>query len=224
MIRWKMGPVSQIAKLAPVALILTACMEFGESSQDLTAKASGPMPGPNCAACHGYPLQDVNHSYHLHELDSSLTSDRPVTCLHCHDRSIAARMETHPDSVFRDAMGNEFRALDFPDDQELRTFPLARVDTLVLRRAVPAPPRKGPLPAMREWMTALAHMNGVVDVDFNRTSHDTSRFQGARATFNPEMQTCSAVACHPVPGAYRWPIPSRGLLDTLRGDPDHEGH
>ena len=220
---WGAGPRSQIPRLLPIAaLFWVACTDFGESPEGLIAKAPGPVPGPNCAACHGYPLLDSNHLYHLYETDSSITNDRPITCLHCHDNSLAARNESHPDSIFVDSMGNQFRALDFSDDLELRTFPLVRVDTLVLRRPVPAPPRNGPLPAMREWITSFAHMNGKVDVDFNRTSHDTARFHGQRATFNPEAQSCSAVDCHPNHGTYRWSNPSLGL-PTLKGDTAQHG-
>lgn len=215
--RWGAGPGAQISWLAAAALLWAACTEIGESPQSLTAKASGPVPGFNCAACHGYPLQDSNHVYHLYETGSSIINDRPITCLHCHDKSIAARIEAHPDSIFRDTMGNEFHALGFPDDLELRTFPLVRVDTLVVRRPVPAPRRSASLPAMQEWMTGFAHLNGTVDVEFNSTSHDTARFHGQRADFNPEAQTCSAVACHPTSGAYRFSIPSRGL-PALKGD------
>jgi hypothetical protein len=126
-------------------------------------------------------------------------------------------MESHPDSIFVDSTGSQYHGLDFPDDVELRTFPLVRVETLVVRRALPAPIRSGSLPAMREWMTGLAHMNGTVDVVFNSTSHDTAKFHGQRATYNPEAQTCSAVDCHPNHGTYRWSIPSLGL-PTLKGD------
>ena len=130
---------------------------------------------------------------------------------------MAARMLTLPDSIFVDTMGNEFHALDFPEDVELRTFPLVRVDTIHRRRPVPWPPRGGDLPELQEWMTGLAHLNGVVDVVFDSTSNDTAKYHGAMASFNPAMETCSAVACHPNHGAYRFADPARGLSE-LHGD------
>jgi hypothetical protein len=130
---------------------------------------------------------------------------------------VAGHRVAFADSIYRDSNGNEFHALDFPHDRELRTFPLVRVDTLVKRRPVPAHARPGPPPAVREWVTALAHLNGAVDVEFDSTSVDTGRFHGARAYYNPREQTCSSVDCHPNHGSYRWAVPSRGL-PILKGD------
>lgn len=165
-------------------------------------------------------MRDTNHVYHLLETDSSITSNRPITCLNCHAQSMASHDVTFLDTIYQDTNGNEFHALDFPDDPELRTFRLLRVETLIKPRPVPMPPRPGPQPEMLEWVTALAHMNGVVDVEFDSTSIDTGRFHGARAVFRPEQQTCSSVACHPNPGAYRWAAPSQGL-SLLKGDSVH---
>ena len=192
-------------------------MEYRTDPDSLTAKAKEPVAGPNCAACHGYPLRDTNHVFHLLHTDSSITSDRPITCLNCHSRSLASHLVHFADSIYRDSSGNDFHALDFPNDPELRTFLLVRVDTLIKPRPVPAAPRPGPLPEMQEWITALAHMNGVVDVEFDSTSEDTGRFHGSRAVFNLEKQTCSSVDCHPNHGAYRWAAPSQGL-PILKGD------
>lgn len=124
------------------------------------------------------------------------------------------------DTLYQDSNGNEFHALDFPHDPELRTFRFLRVETLIKPRPRPMPPRPGPLPEMVEWVTALAHMNGVVDVVFDSTSVDTGRFHGSQAVFRPLQQTCSSVACHPNPGAYRWAAPSHGL-SILKGDSTH---
>ena len=209
--------ISIAGKIAPIALIWAACTELSKSPENLTATTKAAVSGPDCASCHAYPLRDTNHVYHMFYSDSSITNDRPITCLHCHDRSIAAHTVPFIDSVFRDTNGNEYHGLDFPGDTELRTFTLVRVETLTVRRAIPAPPREGTLPVLQEWVTSLAHLNGTVDVEFNSTSHDTSRWQGQRAIFNPEKETCSAVACHPNHGPYRWADPARGLT-LLKGD------
>jgi hypothetical protein len=121
------------------------------------------------------------------------------------------------DSIYLDPNGNEFHALDFPDVQEIRDYPLVRLDTLVQNRPVKLPSTSGSPSDLAEWMTGKAHMNGVVDVDFDKTSIDTARFQGQTALFHPEKLTCAAMACHPSPGDYRWAIPSKGL-PILKGE------
>lgn len=186
-------------------------------TSELTSVSKAAQSGPNCASCHAYPLRDTNHVYHLFETDSSITNNRPITCLHCHNTSIVGRDTAFQDSIFVDSNGNEFHALDFPDIPEIREFPLARVEALVRNRPVAMPARPGPVPEIREWMTSFAHMNGVVDVVFDPSSIDTSRFRGASASFNPKESTCSAMACHPAQGPYRWAIPSRNL-PILKGE------
>ncbi len=196
-------------------LALSAC-KF--ENADLTATSKIPQMGPDCASCHGYSLRDTNHVYHLFTTnDSSITNNRPITCLHCHNLSIVGRDTNFLDTVYRDTNGNEFHTLDFPDLDEIRTYQLLRVEILVQNRPIAMPSRPGPKPEITEWMTALAHMNGRVDVNFNKTSIDTVRFKGAKAVYNPKEMTCSAMACHPNPGKYRWAVPSRGWL-MLTGD------
>jgi len=195
-------------------LLLGGCQ--GDKGE-LTATSIAPQMGPNCASCHAYPPRDTNHVYHLFEVDGTITNNRPITCLHCHNKSMLGRDKAFSDSIFLDPNGNEFHALDFPDIPEIRAYPLVRVDTLIQNRPVPLPPRPGSLAEIQEWMTGSAHMNGAVDVDFDETSIDTARFHGQTAFFNPEKLTCSAMACHPSPGDYRWAIPSRGL-PILKGD------
>jgi hypothetical protein len=183
----------------------------------LTSVSKAAQSGPDCASCHAYPLRDTNHVYHLFHTDSSITNNRPITCLHCHNTAIKSRDTTFQDSIFRDTNGNEFHSIDFPDIPEIRDFPLARIETLIRNRPVAMPPRPGPRPEILEWMTSLAHMNGVVDVVFDTSSIDTARFRGAAASFNPKESTCSAMACHPAQGPYRWAIPSRNL-PILKGE------
>ncbi len=204
------------AALAAIA-ILAAVFGCRNETPGLTSVSKSAPSGPDCASCHAYPLRDTNHVFHLFKTDSSITNNRPITCLHCHNTSIKGRDTAFQDSVFLDPNGNEFHALDFPDIPEIRAYPLARVETLVRNRPIAMPARPGPEPEMREWMTDLAHMNGVVDVVFDPSSIDTSRFRGAAASFNPKEATCSAMACHPNQGPYRWAVPSRNL-PILKGE------
>ncbi len=205
------------AAIAPLLLFVLGCQE---DKAALTATTTSAQMGPNCASCHAYPPRDTNHTYHLFEVEGSITNNRPITCLHCHNKAMLGRDVAFVDSIFLDPNGNESHAVDFPGLSEIRSYPLVRVDTLVQNRPVAQPYRPGSLPEIEEWMTGLAHMNGLVDVDFDKTSIDTARFGGQTAVFNPKELTCSAMACHPVPGLYRWAMPSRGL-PILKGDAAH---
>ena len=210
--------VSRLWKAALTALAMLAAFSGCRNEPPgLTSVSKAAQSGPDCASCHAYPLRDTNHVYHLFRTDSSITNNRPITCLHCHNSSIKGRDTAFQDSVFLDPNGNEFHALDFPDIPEIRAYPLARVETLVRYRPIAMPPRPGPLPEIREWMTSYSHMNGVVDVEFDPSSIDTSRFLGTSAAYNPREATCSAMACHPNQGPYRWAVPSRNL-PILKGE------
>lgn len=212
------GTLSRLRKAAlSAAVVLLALSGCRQETSGLTSVSKSAQSGPDCASCHAYPLRDTNHVYHLFKTDSSITNNRPITCLHCHNSSIRGRDTVFQDSVFLDPNGNEFHALDFPDIPEIRDFPLARVESLVRYRPVAMPPRPGPVPEIREWMTSYAHMNGSVDVVFDPSSNDTSRFRGASAAYNPKEATCSAMACHPNQGTYRWAVPSRNL-PILKGE------
>ncbi|MEO6095864.1 MAG: hypothetical protein ABIW76_09320 [Fibrobacteria bacterium] len=197
--------------------LLAAFSGCRNETPGLTSVSKAAQSGPDCASCHAYPLRDTNHVYHLFETSSSITNNRPITCLHCHNTAIMGRDTAFQDSIFLDPNGNEFHALDFPDIPEIRGYPLVRVETLVRNRPIAMPPRPGPEPVISEWITSVAHMNGVVDVVFDPSSIDTSRFRGAPAEFNPKTSTCSAMACHPNQGPYRWAIPSRNL-PILKGE------
>lgn len=184
---------------------------------ELVQTTLAPQSAPNCASCHAYPPRDTNHVYHLFDVEGGITNNRPITCLHCHNKSMLGKDIAFIDSIFLDPNGNEFHALDFPDIPEIRNYPLLRLDTLVQNRPVELASSTGSPLALAEWMTGHAHMNGKVDVDFDKTSIDTARFQGQSAFFHPEKLTCSAMACHPSSGDYRWAIPSKGL-PILKGD------
>ncbi len=217
---------SKIAKNPlKITIFAIACLQVFQNCQwtepELTSANSIDQAGPNCASCHAYPLLDTNHVFHLFELDSSLTNDRPITCLHCHVNSIAGHDTAFADSIFQDVNGNRFHALDFPDIQMIRDWPLVSIDTLYAYKPLFQPPRPGPPPEMLELQTSFAHLNGKVDVDFNETSNNPMAFEGREASYDPVEMTCSAVYCHPNDVAYRWARPSKNI-PMENGDPNNE--
>lgn len=211
------------AFLAAAALAgLAGCLK----KEELTARATGPISAPDCAACHAYPIKDTNHVVHLFDNFVDKKVNGPVTCLDCHATSIARRPHVVLDSIYRDSDGNEWSTADFPIDPKgptiadtLRTFPFLRVDTLAQERPIPVAPRPGAKPLWEEYVTSLAHMNGKVDVEFHPRVTDAARFEGRKAEFMPAKETCSAVACHPNDNPYwRFADSAKGLRE-LSGQP-----
>jgi hypothetical protein len=185
------------------ALCLSACL--GPDRSELTAVAATAQAGPDCATCHPYPIDDDRHRLHLINVSSNpLVNGPDVTCLDCHARSMAHRDTLLLDSIFVDSIGNELPSLLYPYYDNLRNFALLRVDSVWQHRPVRSPVRAGDPPAYQEYLTALAHMNGKVDVDLDEKLSDTARFQGQPASYNPEQKSCSAIACHSRDNAYRW--------------------
>ncbi len=190
----------------------------------LEARIAGPVESPDCRSCHGYPLRDANHAYHLEHVAPNKFMNGPVTCMDCHFGSLQHARIQVLDSVFRralDSTGTRFdfwSSQDFPDNPELRLLPLERVDTLWQDLPFPAPERPGDSTAFREYLTGLAHMNGRVDVEFAPNLSYPEDFEGQQAAYFPESQTCSAVACHPTNKTPYWRFASktRGFTE-LRG-------
>jgi hypothetical protein len=99
---------------------------------------------------------------------------------------------------------------------------LVRVDTLEQHHLIPLNDKALDEHELREWVTGLAHMNGTVDVVFDATISDTARFLGARAEFNPKMETCSAISCHSKDGLYRFEACSKNLPGLAGEGQTHE--
>jgi hypothetical protein len=204
------------------------CGDLKMDAAELTARApssgtaSSTQPGLDCASCHAYVLTDSNHLFHLFRTTPNYQLNGPITCLDCHATAIQSRPTALQDSIFADKDGVEWSALDYPvipgspsqADTLRRDYTLARIDTLNrnLPLAVPARPGAAPERGLTEWMTGLAHMNGVVDVAFEPRVDDTAQFAGAHASYNPTQESCSAIACHPN-GDKEWGFasPSKGL-------------
>jgi hypothetical protein len=201
-----------------MCLSLSACGEWKMDSSQLTARSASPAMGPDCASCHGYPLQDLNHKYHLFETAGDRNLNGKITCLDCHGQSVGFRAVAHLDTVYEEASGEQYRTLKFPnpndtssDGNVIRSLPMLGVDTLPQHNPIPAPNRPGATPKFQEYITALAHMNDKVDVVFDSRNSDPARFAGQQASFNPAQETCSAVACHPGDKPYSFGSVSKGL-------------
>jgi hypothetical protein len=217
-------PAARILLLGAGLSWLAACGEFKGDTAVLTARSAAPMEGMDCAACHGYPLKDLNHDYHLFEAVGDRDLNGPITCLDCHSQSLRSVSLVLLDSLFEKPDGEKHSSLENPDPAArtpasktdtvtylIRSLPLFRVDTLRQNHPVTAPARSGAKPAFQEYLTAMAHMNRKVDVVFDPRISDTARFQGQPASYNPKQETCSAVACHPGEKPYSFGSVAKGL-------------
>ncbi|MDQ3001625.1 MAG: hypothetical protein M3Y08_10235 [Fibrobacterota bacterium] len=212
-----MTPLNRLAALG-FCLCLGACGEWKMDSSELTARSSTPVMGPDCASCHGYPLKDLNHEYHLEKTAGNRDLNGKISCMDCHSQSIRFREVVLLDSVYEEASGEQYRTLIFPnpndtssDGNVIRRLLLLEVDTLPQHQPVPAPDRPGAKPRFQEYITALAHMNEKVDVVFDSRNSMPGRFAGQQASYNPTQETCSAVACHPGDKPYSFGSVSKGL-------------
>ena len=211
-----------MALLAAALMLLSACGDWKTDPDTLTAR-TGPAAGMACNACHAYPPQDSNHLYHLYQTVPDKTINGPVTCLSCHRNSLKSQEVAVADTFFRnpDPLGNppEVSSVNYPIVSPADTLAIqARswpIDSVVLwpqTHPVLQPGRPVPPPdsGLAEYMTGLAHLNGIIDVVFDPKHSDLTRF-GDSAAFNPRQETCSAVSCHPTDGPYRFAAPAKGL-------------
>lgn len=198
---------------------LASCLRTLDT-EALTQTTAGPVAAADCSACHPYPLQDRNHLEH--GVSSPLYVKKvngPVTCLDCHRGSILSASEVVRDSIFRDSNGTLWSLRDYPDDEpRIRAMPLFRVDTYVQHHPIPSPRVLPAAYGYQEWLTGMAHLNGKVDVEFDSAVSDTARFHGDKAEYDPKLQTCSAVSCHPRPGSYRFSACSKSLPEMRGGN------
>lgn len=198
-------------------LWIFGCDSWLPNEPALTARTDSPPVLADCASCHLYPVGGVNHQFHLMHADSVKSGNGGITCLDCHSHSLKERDVIVRDSLYRDAAGRMFSAYDsgaapwFRDSVAGGRYALARVDTLVHHRPIPAPSVPGRVTFLQEWLTAGDHLNGVVDIRFDDNNSDLVRFAGQAAAYDPLQETCSAVACHTHDTPYRWPAPSKGL-------------
>jgi hypothetical protein len=199
-------------------LLLAACGDWNAAPGSLTARTSPSPLGLACDACHAYPLTDRNHDYHLTIAGSNRLLNGRITCLDCHARSIRGELAIVIDTLFQDTDGSRYYTSQHPGigdtalgGKVIRSLALTRVDTLHQNHPLPQPERPGAHPRFQEYVTALAHLNGTVDVAFDPRDSDPAQYGGDSAAFNPESETCSAVACHPGGKDYRWAAPRKGL-------------
>lgn len=204
------------------AFSLTGCLGNFDSASLQAVSPTRPA-GMGCSECHQYALQDKNHFTHLIYNAGVYVkqANEFVTCLDCHRTSLQLTTEVLFDSIYLDSVGALWSSVDWKGSGQQPPGTLVRVDTL--RQHHPVPQNDKPLPEgeLREWVTGLAHLNGKVDVDFDSSASDPVRYHGARAEFNPKLETCSAVSCHIHDGPYRFEACSKGFPE-IAGTPEPE--
>lgn len=202
------------------ALLLMACGDWKQDPAALTARGA-PAAGIGCAACHNYPPQDSNHLYHLNVAGGNKYANGPITCMDCHRASLRWREVAVLDTLFISPDTNDpnpYSSVDWPVRSAADSFAIAMrqwkintVNTLHWNRPIPQVGRPARADGLVEYMTGLAHLNGDVDIVFDPKYSDPDRFAGQSAAYNPTQETCSAVACHPTDGPYRFAAPHKGL-------------
>jgi hypothetical protein len=200
-------------------VLINACSEWSSAPNDLTANDLSPSKTMACDACHAYPLTDRNHDYHLTTASGNRLLNGPITCLDCHTHSLRSQTAVFFDTVYQDTATGEksFTSLHpgatdrNSEGRIIRSLALIQVDTLRQNHPIAQPDRPGAHPLFQEYVTSLAHLNGVVDVAFNSRNSDPAQYGGDSASFDPRQETCSAVACHPGGKDYRWAAPHKGL-------------
>ncbi len=196
---------------------LFASCNMSPVEPNLTSTATGAQVSPNCASCHSYPVGGINHQFHLMHADSLKHGNGSITCLDCHSASVQKKDVVVLDSLFADSSGALFSSYDaglkssFRDAITQGNYRLSKIDTLIHHRPIPFVAPSERITYLQEWLTTGNHLNGKVDVKFDANNSDPVRYAGRTATFNPTLETCSAVACHKNNTPYRWPAPSKGL-------------
>ncbi len=202
-----------------LGLFFLACNSWIPEENALATRTTETQETANCASCHTYPVGGVNHQYHLLHTDKMKPGNGKITCLDCHYNSLQSRDVKIMDSIFMDTVNqvnNSYSTYDFGDNTQFRNsilqgaYVFHHVDTLIEHHPIPVPYNSRST-LMQEWITSMAHLNGTVDVKFDPRYTDLKRFNDTAATFNPKMETCSAVACHPTGGAWAWPAPSKKI-------------
>lgn len=216
--------------------LLVACDPLKQYQTDPGLAGMTAVPqstSPKCASCHAYPLRDVNHVYHLMSTNTGssvagmMALNGSISCMDCHLGSIAHFKYLAAETTWVDKDGFPSPVKVNPTDtvgkidyhSRLRPRPIgfdtlahsgAEVDSLIAKAKA--------LGSVVEWVTAVNHFNGKVDVQFAPNSLTDPAL--AATAYNPSEMSCSAIACHNNPEVrYRWPSQSRGI----RGCPSLSG-
>jgi hypothetical protein len=205
--------------VATLPWFFSGCQQPLLTQEELKGESTEPAYSGNCQSCHDYPLHDVHHEFHVFlKAWYTRAARNYANCRDCHARSILGDTIWVQDTTFHDPNTSEtWFSWFYPERERSVGLDLVRVRTLAYLRALPVEPDPEPirLQPFREWRTGPAHLNGVVDVDFDEWISDSVSF-GRKATFDPKYQTCSAILCHADAKPYRWMAPSKGL-GPLRG-------
>ncbi len=215
--------VKWIAAIAVLSGCLVGCLNLKPDEVELTSPSTSrvSLSIPDCAGCHSYPLNDVNHNFHLRSASTreSMESIFPyerktgvMVCMDCHFGSMAHRGYTWYDTLWGTADDLRVTADKLPGD------PIYRIDSIPGFLPMPAGVPEAEITAGKvdhlmdsaasigavvAWLTSLDHMNGVVDVEFSpNIVLDTSL---SKMAFQPRDLSCSAIECHNAPKkVYRW--------------------
>jgi len=202
-----------------LGLLFSSCDKGLIPSEVLTSHSFESKPNMACDACHAYPLTDRNHDYHLTTASSNRLLNGRITCLDCHNHSIRGQSVILFDTLYLDtANGEKSYTSLHPNVTDMnsqgriiRNLALIEVDTLFQNHPIAQADRPGAQPQFQEYVTALAHLNGFVDVAFDPRNSSPDQYGGDSASFDPRQETCSAVACHTGGKDYRWAAPNKGL-------------
>ena len=208
--------------ILPCFLTLCGCNTWVSEEPSLTSKNLETKLTSDCASCHTYPVGGKNHDFHLFNEDANNTSAGAITCMDCHSSAIQHYNEIVFDSLYADTLGNQYNTYQLGKNSPVREWiksgqvKLTKVDTITFHRPIKAPIVPGHQTIVQEWLTGIDHLNGKVDVKFDSRVTDTTMFKGKfsiyKATYNPEEETCSAIACHGNEHVtYRFANNSKGL-------------
>lgn len=220
-------PGMRITRLAMLGYFLAGCMvSLKPDVAVLQSVSPAATTGPDCASCHGYPLNDVMHNYHLRALNprSGMQAIFPyerkngiIVCMDCHFGSVAHRSYTWYDTLWGVDPDLRNSADRLPGD------PIYRIDSipgfLPLPAGLSGPPATSDrvnalmdsaadIGSVVSWLTSYRHMDGEIDIEFSpNIVLDTSLSLKA---YRPRDMSCSSIECHNAPKkTYRWA--SKGL-------------
>jgi hypothetical protein len=194
--------VVKIFGLGILVLSLFGCIKQLEPNDvELTGPKQASRTAPNCAGCHKFPLNDVNHHFHFFiaggvgAVDAEKHPLLKPTCMDCHYGSIGHQvygvLDGTPPGAIPLPWGWDGENID-KDSLNFKIDSAAKIGQVL------------------EWMTGKKHMNKRVDVEFPPSIVPDSVLRDS--AYSPTDYSCSNIGCHGEPAKkYRWANKSKGL-------------